>query len=57
LRYSATRQKVTGSIPDDVIGFLYKPNLSSYPVPQRWTKPVTEMSNRKIPGGLRAAGE
>jgi hypothetical protein len=51
LRHYATSRKVAGSIPDEVIGYLILPNLSSRTVALGSTQPVTEMSTRNLPGG------
>jgi hypothetical protein len=51
LRQYATSRKVAGSIPDDVIGFFKWPNPCSRTMALASTKPLTEMSIRKLPGG------
>jgi hypothetical protein len=48
--YSKSR-KVTGSIPDEVIGFFSWPNPSSRTITFKSTQPLTEMSIRNLPGG------
>jgi hypothetical protein len=47
----ATRRKVAGSIPHEVIGFFSWPNPSSRTIALESTQPLTEMSTRNIPGG------
>jgi hypothetical protein len=49
--YYATSQKVSGSIPDEIIGILNLPNPSSRTVALGSTQPLTEMSTRNLPGG------
>jgi hypothetical protein len=51
LRHYATSRKVTGSIPDEVIGFFNWPNPSSRIMALGSTQPPTEMSTRNIPEG------
>jgi hypothetical protein len=51
VRHYATSRKVTGSIPDDVIGFFNRPNPSSRTMALGSTQPLTEMSTRNLPGG------
>jgi hypothetical protein len=51
LRHHATSWKVVGSIPDEVIGFFSLPNPSSRTVALGSTRPLTEMSTRKLPEG------
>jgi hypothetical protein len=46
-------RKVTGSIPDEAIGFLNLPNPSSLTMALGSTQPLTEMSTRNIPGGVK----
>jgi hypothetical protein len=46
----ATSLKVSGSIPDYVIGFLNWPNASSRTMALGPTQPLTEMSTRNLPG-------
>jgi hypothetical protein len=41
----------TGSIPDEVIGFLNWPNPSSRTMALGSTQPLTEMSTRNLSGG------
>jgi hypothetical protein len=46
--------KIAGSIPDEVIGFLF--NLSnpfSRDMGLRLTQPLTEMSTRNLTGGIK----
>jgi hypothetical protein len=40
----ATRRKVAGSIPDEVIGFFNWPNSSSRTIAMGSTQPLTKMS-------------
>jgi hypothetical protein len=56
LKHYATNRKVASSIPDKASGFFNFPNLSSLTVVLRLTQPITEMSTRNLPRGLRAAG-
>jgi hypothetical protein len=51
LRHYATSRKVAGSIPDEVIGFINLPNLSSRTMPLGSTQLVIEMSTRNLPWG------
>jgi hypothetical protein len=51
LKHYATRRKVAGSIPDEVIGFFNWSNLSSRTMALGSTQPLTEMSIRNLPGG------
>jgi hypothetical protein len=51
LRQYATRRKVAGSIPDEVIGFFNSLNPSSHIMAPGSTQPLTEMSTRNLPGG------
>jgi hypothetical protein len=51
LRHYATSRKVTGSIPDEVIGLFVSCNLSSRTMAQRSTQTLTEMSTRNLPEG------
>jgi hypothetical protein len=44
------KPKVTGSIPDEVIGFFNWPNPSSRIMALGLTQPLTEMSTRNLPG-------
>jgi hypothetical protein len=55
LRHCATSWKVTGSIPDGVIGIFYWLNPSGHTVALGSTQPVTEMSTRHISGGIKVA--
>jgi hypothetical protein len=48
---AATSWKVAGSIPDEVIAFLNKPNPSSRTMALGSTQFLTEMSTRNLPGG------
>jgi hypothetical protein len=45
-----TSGKVTGSIPDHVIGFFKIPNPYSRTMAVGSTQPLTEMSTRNLPG-------
>jgi len=56
LRHCATSRKVAGSIPDGVTGILHWHIPSSCTVALGLTHPLTEMSNRSISGGVKAAG-
>ena len=56
LRCCATNQKVTGSIPDDVIGIFHQHNHSDHSMALGSTQPLIEMSTRSIFWGLIAAG-
>jgi hypothetical protein len=47
----ATIQKVTGSIPDEIIGFFSLPILTSCTIALGVTQPLTEISIRNLPGG------
>jgi hypothetical protein len=51
LRHYATSRKVTGSSPDEIIGFFNLPNPSSRTVALELTQPLTEMSTTNIAGG------
>jgi hypothetical protein len=46
----ATSRKVSGSIPDKVIGFFSWPNPSNRNMALGSTQPLTEMSTRNLPG-------
>jgi hypothetical protein len=48
-----TGQKVEGSIPDEVTGFLNSPNPSSRTMALGLTQPLTEMSTRNLPGRVK----
>jgi hypothetical protein len=50
-RHYATRRKVMGSIPYEVIGFFNWSNLSSHTMALGSTQPQREMSTRNLPGG------
>ena len=56
LRHCATSRKVTGSIPDGVIGIFHWRNPSSRTMALGLTQPLTEMSTRNISWGVKAAG-
>jgi hypothetical protein len=45
------KQKVSGSIPDEVIGFFNWPNPSSRAKTLGSTQPLTEMSTKTLPWG------
>jgi hypothetical protein len=47
---NATSRKVSGSIPDEVIGFFNWPNHSSRTMGVGSTQLLTEMSTRNLPG-------
>jgi hypothetical protein len=55
LRHSATSLKVTGSIPDGVIGIFHSHNSSDRTMAVGLTQPLTEISTRNISGGVKAA--
>jgi hypothetical protein len=46
LRYYATSRKITGSIPDEIIGFFYEPNPSKLTMALGLTEPLIEISIR-----------
>jgi hypothetical protein len=48
LKHCATSWKVTGSIPDKVIGIFHSLNPSGYTMALGLTQPLTEMSTRDI---------
>jgi hypothetical protein len=52
LRHYATSWKVTGSIPDEVIGFFNWLNPSSHTMALKSTPPLIEMSARDPHGGI-----
>jgi hypothetical protein len=52
-----TSWKVTGSIPDKVIGFINSPNLSSLTMVLGSNRPLTGMCTRNLPGDKGAARE
>jgi hypothetical protein len=52
LRHCATNQKVVGSSPDEV-NFFNWPNPSSRTMALGSTQPLTEMSTRNLPGGVK----
>jgi len=57
LRHCATSRKVSGSIPDGVIGIFHWHNPSDRTKALRSTKTLTEISTRKISWrGVKAAG-
>jgi hypothetical protein len=51
LRHYATRRKVAGSIPDEVIGLFNWYKLSSRNMALGSTQPLTEVSTRNLPAG------
>jgi hypothetical protein len=51
LRHYATSQKVEGSIPDEVTGYLNWPDSSSHTLALGSTQPLTEMSTMNLAGG------
>jgi hypothetical protein len=53
LRYT---QKVAGSIPDRILGIFQLPNSSCSTTALGSTQPLTKMSTRDIPWGIKAAG-
>ena len=53
LRHCATSRKVTGSIPDGVIGIFHWHNPSSHSMALESTQTLTEMSTRNISWGQR----
>jgi hypothetical protein len=53
LRHCATSRKVTGSIPDGVIGIFYWHNPSGRTMALGLTQPLTEISTRNISWGYR----
>jgi len=57
LRYCAASRKVVGSIPDGIIAIFHSRNPSDRTMALGLTQPLTEMSTRNIPLGVKAAGE
>ena len=51
LRCCATNGKVSGSIPDGVIGIFHSNNPSDRTMALGSTQPLTKMSNRRISWG------
>jgi hypothetical protein len=51
LRQYATREKVAGPIPDEVIELFNLPNISSPSMALGSTQLLTEMSTRALPDG------
>jgi hypothetical protein len=51
LRHYATSRNITGSFPDEVIGFVNWLNPSSCTMTLGSTQPLTEMSTRNLSGG------
>ena len=56
LRHCATSRKVAGSIPDGVIEIFHWHNPSSRTMALGLTQLLTEISNRDISWGVKAAG-
>jgi hypothetical protein len=56
LRHCAISRKVAGSIPDSVIKIFNWLNPSGRTMALGSTQPLTEMSTRGIPWGVKAAG-
>ena len=56
LRHCATSQKVTGSIPEGVIGIFHSHNHSGCIMALGLAQPLTDMSTRHISWGVKAAG-
>ena len=57
LTQRATTRKVSGSIPDGVIGIFHRHNPSCRTVALGLTQPLTEMSTRNSSWGVKAAGD
>ena len=55
LRHCATSRKVAGSIPDGVIGIFHLHNPSDRTMAVGLAQPLTELSTRNIPWGVKAA--
>ena len=53
LRHCATSRKVKRSIPDGVIGFFHRHNLSGCTMALGSTQPLTEISTRNVSWGSR----
>jgi hypothetical protein len=51
--YAKVSRKVAGAIPDKVIGFLNLPTPSSRTMALGSTQPLTELSTRNFPGGVK----
>jgi hypothetical protein len=49
LRHCTTNRKVSGLIPDELIGFFSLPNPSSRNMALGLTQPLREMSTRNLP--------
>jgi hypothetical protein len=56
LRHCATNRRVTGSIPDGVIGFFHWHNPVGRTMALGSTQPLTEMGTRNISWGVNASG-
>ena len=54
LRFCATNRKVTGSIPDGVIGIFHWRNPSDRTMALGLTQPITEISTRSISWGVKS---
>jgi hypothetical protein len=55
-RHYATSRKVSGSVPDEIIGSFNWSNPSSRIMTLGSTQPLTELSTRNLPEGQRATG-
>jgi hypothetical protein len=53
LRHYVISRKVVSSSPDEIIGFFNWPNPSSRTMVLGSTQPLTEMSTRNLPGGVK----
>jgi hypothetical protein len=53
LRHCATSQKVAGSIPVEITGYINLPNTSSRILALASTQPLTERSTVNLPGSRR----
>jgi hypothetical protein len=53
LKASCYKQEVAVSIPDEVTRFFNLPNPSSRTMALGSTQPLTEMSTRNLPGGVK----
>jgi hypothetical protein len=51
--HCATSLKVAVSIPDEIIGYFSLPNHSSRTMALGSTQPLTDMSTRNLPGGVK----
>jgi hypothetical protein len=50
LKHQGTSRKVKSLIPDKVVEFFILPNPSSYAIAMGSPQPLTEMSNKNLPG-------